>query len=594
MGSDRSSGVRQRLAAIVAADVAGFARLMADDERRTIAALDVARSVFAVRIEAHRGRVIDMSGDSVLAVFDSVTAAVQAALAVQAELAAAFAAVPDEQRMRFRIGVHVGDVLERVDGTIYGDGVNIAARLEALAEPGGITVSDAVCAVVRGKVAATFEDQGERLVKHIPHALRTHVVRVDGAVVARPGLVANDARRAAPDRPAIAVLPFSNLSGDPEQEYFADGVVDDIITALSRFKDLFVIARNSSFVYKGRNVDIQEVARDLGVRYVLEGSVRKVGQRVRINGQLIDAATRAHLWADHVDGGLEDVFALQDRITESVVGALMPSLRQAEIERARRKPPASLDAYDYVLRATPGVVANTVVDAGAAIALLDEALRLDPEYAYAHALIATVYGIIFRSAVGDDAEAARRKAVAHARRALAIGSECSVTLASAGFMLLVADHDLAGARAALDKAVALNSSSALAFGRRALVLAMVGEDEPAIDDAQRALRLSPLDPSSYLPQTAIAIAHIGRREYAEALVWAHKAIAVNPRYPISYLFSIVAECARGNTAEARRLVSRLASTQPGFTPAMLAKLLDVFRDPLRSDSLATLRRAGLI
>jgi adenylate cyclase len=589
-----TSGDKQRLAALLAADVVGYARLMTEDERRTVAALEVARSAFTAQIEARRGRVVDMTGDSVLAIFDSVTAAVNAALAVQAELSSALAAVPEEHRMRFRVGVHLGDVFEKADGTIYGDGVNLTARLEALAEPGGIAVSDAVFEAVRGKVAARFEDQGVRAMKNIPRPLKVHFVRAETGDAGPPGHSRLAGGRALPERSSIAVLAFSNLCGDPEQEYFADGMVDDIITALSRFKELFVIARNSSFVYKGRPVDIQQVARDLGVRYVLEGSVRRAGQRVRITGQLIDAATRAHLWADHFDGGLEDVFALQDRITESVVGALVPTLRQAEVERARRKPPARLDAYDYVLRAMPGIQSNTVVEAGPAIELLDQALRLDPEYAYAHALLAAVHGTIYRSATGEEREASRRQAVAHARRALAIGSDDSVTLASAGFMLLIADQDLAGAREALDKAVALNSNSALALGRRALVLAIVGDAGPAMEDAQRALRLSPLDPTSYLPQIAIAVAHIGRREYHEALVWAYKAIAVNPRYPISHAFAIVAECAIGHALEAGRLVDRLAGILPGFTPATIGKLFDVFPDPLRSDSLAILARAGLI
>jgi len=579
---------KQRLAALLAADVVGYSRLMTEDERRTVAALDVSRNLFNARIAAHHGRTVDMSGDSVLAVFDSVTAAVNAAVAVQAELSTAFAAVPEEHRMRFRIGVHLGDVLERADGTIYGDGVNLTARLQALAEPGGIAVSDAVVEAVRGKVAARFEEQGERVVKNIRWPVRTHFVRTDAADIARLSEVSVDSR------PAIAVLAFANLSGDPEQEYFADGMVDDIITALSRFKELFVIARNSSFLYKGRSVDVQRIASDLGVRYVLEGSVRKSGTRVRITGQLVDAATRAHLWADHFDGGLEDVFALQDRITECVVGALVPTLRQAEIERARRKPPARLDAYDHVLRALPAIIANTVVEAGTAIELLDEALRLDPDYAYAHALIATLHGIIYRSAVGEEREASRQQVIAHARRALAIGSDDAATLASAGFMLYVGELDVASARAALDKAIALNSNSALALGRRALVLAMVGDAEPAMEDAKRALRLSPLDPTSYLPHIAIAIAHIVRHEYREALVSAHQAMAVNPRYPLSYAFAAVAQCASGRPDQAAGEVERLAGILPGLTPALLARLFDVFLDPLRSTSLAILHQAGLI
>jgi adenylate cyclase len=590
-----AAGDRQRLAAILVADVAGYARLMTEDERRTFAALEASRKLFADQIDGHQGRVVDMTGDSVLAIFDSVTAAVNAALAAQDALATAFAAVPDASRMRFRVGVHLGDVLEKADGTIYGDGVNVTARLEGLAAPGGIVVSDAVFGAVRGKVAARFEDLGEHAVKHIRGLVRVHRVHGEAKLAdPPPGEAARRPRRPASEHPAIAVLPFLNLSGDPEQEYFADGMVDDIITALSRFKELFVIARTSSFVYKGRPVDIQQVARELGVAYVLEGSVRKAGDRLRITGQLIDAATRTHLWADHFDGGAGDVFELQDRITESVVGALVPTLRQAEIERARRKPPASLDAYDYVLRALPPVTTNTVVEAAAAIDLLEEALRLDPGYAYAHALVAVVHGQISRSASGSAREAARQEVVRHARRALELGSDDSAVLASGGFMLLIADHDIVGARTALDKAVALNSNSALALARRALVLAAIGEAEPAMEDARRALRLSPLDPASYLPQIAIAIAHIGRREYREALGWANQAIAVNPRYPMGYAFSIVAECGRGHLAEAARGVERLAGVLPGFTPTMLGTLFDVFPDPLRSSSVALLREAGLV
>jgi TolB-like protein/Tfp pilus assembly protein PilF len=424
--------------------------------------------------------------------------------------------------------------------------------------------------------------------------VRTYYVRDDASAVSGPLEAAPEPGRALPERPAIAVLPFANMSGDPEQEYFADGMVEDIITDLSRFKELFVIARNSSFVYKGRAVDIQQVARELGVRYVLEGSVRKAGNRVRITGQLIDAATRAHLWADRFDGTLEDVFDLQDRITESVIGALQPTLRRAEIERARRKPPASLDAYDYLLRALPAVIANTTAEASTAIELLGEALRLYPDYAYAHALIATAYGQIYRSAAGSEREEMRAQAVAHARRAVALGGDDSAALAPAGFMLLMTAQDVAGARAALDKAVALNPNWAAALAYRALVLAVASEPEPAIEDANRALRLSPLDPAIYLPQMAMVIARIRLRHYDEAVLWAHKAIEANPRFPMSYAWLIVAECARGNAVEAERQLGRLADILPGFEPGMLARLFDVFPDPLRGNAVAMLRDAGLV
>ena len=590
-----SSGEKQRLAAILAADVAGYSRLMTADERRTIAALDAARAIFRAEIEGRLGRVVDTAGDSVLAVFESAAEAVNAALAVQKQFAAKSTSVHDDQRMRFRIGIHLGDLIEKPDGTVYGAGVNMAARLQALAEPGGIAVSDAVYGVVRGRVAARFEDQGDRPVKNIPYPVKTYYVHDDASAVPGPTGADPEPLRALPERPSIAVLPFTNMSGDSEQEYFADGMVEDIITALSRFKELFVIARNSVFVYKGRSVDIQQMARDLGVRYVLEGSVRKAGNRVRITGQLIDAATRAHLWADRFDGALEDVFALQDHVAESVVSALQPTLRQAEIERARRKPPASLDAYDYLLRALPMVIANTAAEAATAITLLGEALRLCPDYAHAHALMSMAYGQILRSASDPERDQARAKSVTHARRAMEVAGDDSTSFAYAGFALLVTEQDVEGARDALDRAVALNPNSAIAYGYRALVLAGSGEFAPAIEDATRALRLSPFDPTRYLWQMAVVIACIGLRQYDDAVAWAHKAIQSAPaRYPMSYAWLIVAECARGNAAEAQRQVKRLAAILPAFEPGTLAKLFEVFPEPLRSNSVGVLRDAGLV
>ena len=329
--------IKQRLAAILAADAAGYSRLMSADERATLAALDSARAIFRHHVEAHQGRVIDTAGDSVLAVFDTATGAVAASLAVQQALAAAAAHVPEERQMRFRIGVHLGDVMEKADGTVYGDGVNIASRLQGLAEPGGITVSDAVQSAVQGRVDASFSDQGVQEVKNILHTV--HAFRVVAARSEAPAGAPEPSKRLPADKPSIAVLPFANMSGDSEQEYFADGISEDIITGLSRLRWFFVIARNSSFAYKGKSVDMKRVARELAVRYVLEGSVRKGGNRVRITAQLIDAQSGNHLWAQRYDGDLTDVFALQDEITQKVVAAIEPRLLEAEgIRRAARRP----------------------------------------------------------------------------------------------------------------------------------------------------------------------------------------------------------------------------------------------------------------
>jgi len=322
--------------------------------------------------------------------------------------------------------------------------------------------------------------------------------------------------------------------------------------------------------------------------------VRKSGGRLRITGQLVDAATLRHLWADRFDGALEDVFMLQDQVTERVVGALLPTLRHAEIERARRKPPASLDAYDFLLRALPLVIANAAAPATEAIPLLERALSLNPEYGYAHALISMAYAQIFRAATGPERDGLRAKGTFHARRALEVGGEDSLALAFAGFILLIATQDVAGARAALDRAVALNPNSATVLSYRSLVLAMTGDHEAAAADAMLALRFSPLDPASYQPQMAIVIARIGQGQYEDAVRWAHKAIeGAPPRYPMSYAWLIVAECARGNVVEARRQAQRLAAILPDGDPARLARLFDVFPDPLRADSIATLKRAGL-
>jgi TolB-like protein len=397
-----------------------------------------------------------------------------------------------------------------------------------------------------------------------------------------------------PDRPSIAVLPFNNMSGDPEQEYFADGMVEDIITALSRFKELFVIARNSSFVYKGNAVDIQQVARELGVRYVLEGSVRKAGNRVRISGQLIDAATRAHLWADKFDGSLEDVFELQDGITESVVGALAPSLHKAELERARRKPPANLDAYDYVLRAIPHVFANTPAEARQGIPLLMEALRLDPDYAYAHALLSAAHAQIFRSAAGQERADTQKKAEEHARRALVLDSDDGKVLTYAGWSLLITVHDIAGGRAALDKATQLNPNLAVALAYHGLALALTGEPQAAITDATKLLRLSPIDPSRFLAWQTIAIARIDLNEYDEAAIAARKTIDMNPRFPMGYAWAIVAECGRGEKAQAELQLQQLGEIIPNFTARALTDLFSIFPPAFRKKSLDLMRGQGLI
>ena len=373
----------RKIAAILVSDVVGYSRLAGADEDRTLARLRALRSdLIDPTISVHHGRIVKRTGDGSLIEFRSVVDAVRCAIEVQNGMVERNAGLPPERRIEFRVGVHLGDVVEESDGDLMGDGVNIAARLEGICEPGGICLSNAAYEQVRDKLKYDFIDLGDKDLKNIARPVRVYSLNMDGGGdPAHPSVrEAPETRLALPDKPSIAVLPFQNMSGDPEQDYFADGMVEDIITGLSRIKWLFVIARNSSFVYKGRAVDVRQVGRELGVRYVLEGGVRKAGGRVRITAQLIDAETGAHLWAEKFDGGLQDVFELQDQITERVVGIVEPSLRKSEIERSRRKRPESLDAYDLYLRALPYFTMISIGNVPIAAGFLRDALKLDPNY----------------------------------------------------------------------------------------------------------------------------------------------------------------------------------------------------------------------
>ena len=379
--------VPRRLAAILAADIAGYSALMGADEARTVRDLKEHQAVVLPMIKEHGGRVIDTAGDGILAEFGSVVNAAECAVAIQRTMAQRNADVEEARRMRFRIGINQGDVVFD-DSRVYGDGVNVAARLENLAEPGGICISRRVYEDISGKMQLAFVDLGEQQLKNIAQPVR--VYRVSGEQLAAARATAKPAL-ALPEKPSIAVLPFTNMSGDPEQEYFADGMVEDIITGLSRFRWLFVIARNSSFTYKGRAVDVKQVGRELGVRYLLEGSVRKSANRIRIAGQLIDASSGTHLWADRFEGAIEDVFELQDQVTASVVGAIAPRLQQAEIERARRKPTESLDAYDLLLRGMANSYKWTREGNEEALRLFYKAVELDPDFSAAYAAAASCF-----------------------------------------------------------------------------------------------------------------------------------------------------------------------------------------------------------
>ena len=476
----------RRLAAILAADVAGYSRLIGADEDGTLQALRAIRAeLLDPTIAAHNGRLVKTTGDGLLVEFGSVVDALRCATEIQAGMAERNAVASADKRIEFRIGINMGDVVVE-DGDIFGDGVNVAARLEGLAEPGNICVSARVQEDAAGKLDLAFEDMGEQALKNIARPVRAYRVAtgpVSATAQETPALPL-------PDKPSIAVLPFQNMSGDPEQEYFADGMVEEIITALSRIRWLFVIARNSSFTYKGQAIDVKQVGRELGVRYVLEGSVRKAGGRVRITTQLIDAQSGAHLWADHFDGSLEDVFALQDAVALSVAGVIEPTLQAAETARSANHPTNDLTAYDLCLRAY-AIARSSSGQVPRALSLLEEAIEHDPHYG---AVLADAAGCCVRLLINgwsQDAEADRRKGAEFARRALEVAASDPSTLANAAYSLAYFGEDIGAMVTLVDRALALNPSYARGWLLSAVLRNWAGAPDIAIDHAKKSLRLSP-------------------------------------------------------------------------------------------------------
>jgi len=566
----------KRLAAVLAADAAGYSRLMAADEAGAVAALENARQVFKSRVEQHQGRVIDLDGDSVLAEFESAAGAVSAALAAQSDLEAVSASQPDSLRLRFRIGVHLGDVIEKPDGAILGNGVDIAARLQALAAPGDVWVSNAARGAVKARIAASFEDQGEQQLENIADRVRAY--RVVGTTESAPMAAwpATEVDLSLPDKPSIAVLPFTNLSGDPEHEYFTDGVTEDIITELSRFHSLFVIARNSTFTYKGKAVDVRTVARELGVRYVLEGSIRRTGKRVRVTPQLVDSLTGRHVWAERYDRVLEDVFVLQEEITQSVVAAIAPQIQVAERDKALRRHPEDLTAYELAVRAfatardafskTDGALCEKAIEQARA------ALAIDPNSVLALQTIswANIQRVAFGSA--PDVMAAWREGLDSATRAIDLDRTDGASYASKG-LLLAYSPDRGPLNEALDigrRAVELNANSAMALAVLAVIEIYAGNSVAAIDLLRQALRLSPCDPDRFFWETFLSIASCMIGDHANGVEHALHAVREAPGLAPAHAFlaaNLVGlgemERARDALTTARRLgpavVERLAN-----------------------------------
>jgi TolB-like protein/class 3 adenylate cyclase len=582
--------IERKLAAILAADLAGYSALMGANEEATVRDLKAHQAVILPMIAKHGGRIIDTAGDGILAEFGSVVNAAECAVAIQRTMAERNADVEEAHRMRFRIGLNQGDVVFD-DSRVYGDGVNVAARLENLAEPGGICISRRVYEDITGKMQLAFVDLGEQQLKNIAQPVR--VYRISDEQLAAPRVGAKPALTL-PDKPSIAVLPFTNMSGDPEQEYFADGMVEDIITGLSRFRSLFVIARNSSFTYKGRAVEVKQVGRELGVRYLLQGSVRKSANRIRIAGQLIDASSGTHLWADRFEGAIEDVFEMQDKVTASVVGAIAPRLERAEIERVRRKPTESLDAYDLFLRGVSNYYKWTREGNEEALRLYYKAIELDPDFSAAYAAAAGYF--TRRKGMGwvIDREQEVAETGRLARRAVQSGNDDAFVLGFAGYALAYVVGDVDDGAAFIDRALLINPNLALAWSAGGYVKLLLGEPDRAIERFAHAMRLSPLDPTTFFMQYGTAHAHFFAGRHDEAHSWANMALREQPHSHAALRIAAASCALAGRDEEAKRVMARLLEIDPALRTSNLKNVLGHYRRPEYPAKYAdALRKAGL-
>ncbi len=560
----------RRLAAILAADVEGYSRLMGIDEEGTLAALKAhRRELIDPLIAQHQGRIVKTMGDGLLIEFASIVDAVRCAVVMQQGMESRNVNIDESRRIRFRVGINVGDVIVEGDD-IFGDGVNVAARLRLLPRQVKPVSAERCASTWPKSFQLASPILGEHSVKNI--ARRVHVYRIETWTEPQKTGSANRELPKAVDRSSIAVLPFDNLSGDPEQDYLADGMVEDIITGLSRIKWLLVIARNSTFAYKGRAVNVKQVGRELGVRYILEGSIRKASNRVRVTGQLIEAETGRHVWADRYDRTLEDVFAIQDELTMSVVAAIEPSLRQAEIERVKRKRPDSLDAYDLVLRALP-LIYTAMPEGGAkALPFLNNAIEMEPDYALAHGLAAWAHEIIFARGGAHDEN--RLGATKHAYAAIAHGRDDAMALSLGGFALGLVAHDREAAHKAFEAAQALSPSCALIYILGSVVMVYAGDAERAIEWGKRALLLSPLDPMKMAPLLAISLGHLQRSEHQAAAEAAYEVIQASPYWSLAHVALAATQTRLGKVSGAKSAASRVLELQPNFTISGLCASFD--------------------
>jgi adenylate cyclase len=585
MADDR---VQRRLAAILAADVAGYSRLVGDDEEGTLARLKHhRRELVDPTIGEHSGRVVKTTGDGLLVEFASAVDAVRCAIAVQEGMAERNMDLPQNKRIEFRVGLHVGDIVIE-DDDIFGDGVNIAARLEGIADPGAICLSEDAHRQVRGKVDLAFEDKGNQQLKNIASPVRVYALRPG---ISKSQAAATRIHPELPDKPSIAVLPFDNMSPEPGQDYLADGIVEAITAALSRIRSFFVIARNSAFTYKGRAVNARDIGKELGVAYLLEGSVQKGGNRLRITVQLIETETGAHVWSSRYDGTMDDIFDLQDRITEQLAGAIQPSIRIAEIERSRRKRPQDLGSYDYTMRAMPHVWVLEKEESAKALELLEKALAIDPDYPLALSLAGWCHAQRSVYNWADDIAEAQARARALAERGAELSGDDPIVLTVLGAVHTFV-RNYGTARILLDRALALDPNAAWAWQRLGWVENYSDRPKEAIGHFERALRLSPLDPMNFNNYVGMGAAHELMQQYDQAVVLLQRALEERPNAKWIYRSLANAFAGAGRMEEARKAYAEMMRVYPDMTVARFKQAM-VFSPASLERMVDNLRKLGL-
>ncbi len=582
--------MERRLAAILAADVVGYSRLMGDDEEGTLATLNACRQVIDGLVNDHRGRVFGSAGDSVIAEFASPVEAVRCGVEIQQELESRNAELPEDRRMQFRIGVNLGDVMAEGEN-LFGDGVNIAARLEQLAEPGGIYVSDDIYRQVEGKVDVAFDDLGEQRVKNITKPVRVFRARLgEGTAADAPS---SSKLLPLPDKPSIAVLPFDNMSLDPDQGFFADGIAEDIITELSKFHSLFVIARNSSFSFRGQAIDVKELSEKLGVRYIVEGSVRRAGKRVRVTAQLIDATTDAHLWAERYDRELHDIFAVQDEVTLAIVTAIEPALGSAERGRAHRKPTESLGAWESYQRGLWHAYRFTATENAEAQSHFRRAIERDPNFAPGHAGLAYALFLSVMLGFGGDTESSVAEASEAAHRAIMLDPEDAFGQATVGRVhQMKGEHEVA--ISAYEKALALSPNFASAHYGLGWTLIYSGRPEEGLPRVDEAIRLSPRDPMLWGFLTLKGLAFVAMDRHEEALKWIRKALRQSNVGVRTHVFEVIALAHLGRIEEAKEALHRVYTIKSDFDMDFVRATAKMMHPSSAKRYINGLRKAGLL